>query len=61
MINWEAMFANKSVHDQVNIFNKTLINVFLNFIPNKTVVFDDKDPPWMNEILENKIKWKNKI
>ena len=61
MINWEAMFANKSVHDQVNIFNKTLINVFLNFIPNKTVVFDDKDPPWMNEILENKIKWKNEI
>ena len=61
MINWEAMFANKNVHDQVNIFNKTLINVFLNFIPNKTVVFDDKDPPWMNEILENKIKWKNEI
>ena len=61
MINWEAMFANKSVHDQVNIFNKTLINVFLNFIPNKTVVFDDKDPPWMNEILENKVKWKNEI
>ena len=61
MINWEAMFANKSAHDQVNIFNKTLINVFLNFIPNKTVVFDDKDPPWMNEILENKVKWKNEI
>lgn len=61
MINWKAMFANKSVHDQVNIFNKTLINVFLNFIPNKTVVFDDKDPPWMSEILENKIKWKNEI
>ena len=61
MINWEAMFANKSVHDQVSIFNKTLINVFLNFIPNKTVVFDDKDLPWVNEILENKIKWKNEI
>ena len=48
MINWEAKFANKSVHYQVYIFHKTLMDVFSNFLPNKTVVFDDKDPPWTN-------------
>ena len=43
----KTMFANESVHEQVNIFNKTS-NVFSNFIPNKTVVFDGRDPPCMN-------------
>ena len=59
MVNWEAKFPNKSVHDQVNIFHKTLMNVFSNLIPKKTEVFDDKDPPWTNKFVKNKIKWKN--
>ena len=36
------------------------IVVFSNFIPNKLVTFNDKDPPWMSEYLRNKIKWRNK-
>ena len=35
MVNWEEMVPNKSVLDQVNIFRKTLMNVFSNFIPEK--------------------------
>ena len=37
------------------------MNVFSNFIPNKLVTFNDKDPPWTSEYLKNKIKWPNKI
>ena len=37
------------------------MNVFSNFIPNKLVTFNDKDPPWMFEYLKSKIKWLNKI
>ena len=37
------------------------MNVFSNFIPNKLVTFNDKDPPWMSEYLKKKIKWRNKI
>ena len=48
-------------HQQVKILNNTLMNVFSNFIPNKLVTFNDKDPPWMSEYLKNKIKWRNKI
>ena len=28
------------------------MNVFSNFIPNKLVTFNDKDPPWMSEYLK---------
>ena len=38
-----------------------LINIFSNFIPNKLVTFNDKDPPWMTEKLKGKIKWKQKV
>ena len=55
------MFSCKNVHQQVYIFNKTIINIFSNFIPNKLVTFDDKDHPWMTEKLKEKIKWKDKV
>ena len=60
-VDWKFMFSCKNVHQQVNIFNKTIINIFSNFIPNKLVTFDDKDPPWMTEKLKEKIKWKHKV
>ena len=37
------------------------MNVFSNFIPNKLVTFNDKDPPWMSEYLKNKINWCKEI
>ena len=43
-INWRFLFSNKSVHQQVKILNSTLMNVFSNFIPNKLVTFNSKDP-----------------
>ena len=55
------MSSFKNVHQQVNIFNETIINIFSNLIPNKLVPFDDKDPPWMTEKLKEKIKWKHKV
>ena len=32
------------------------MNVFTNYIPNKLITIDDKDPPWMNDEIRNKIK-----
>ena len=55
------MFINKIIHKQVTIFNDTLTNIFLNFTPNKLVIFDDRDPPWMNVYVKGKIKWKNQL
>ena len=37
------------------------MNVFSNFILNKLVTFNDKDPLWMASNLRDKINWKNSI
>ena len=37
------------------------MNVFSHLIPNKLVIFNDKDPPWMKSNLRDKINWKNSI
>lgn len=42
------MFFGKNVHKQVRIFYKTILNIFQVFFPNKTIICDDKDDPWMN-------------
>ena len=39
--------------------NETIVNVFQNYVPNKYITIDDKDPVWMNEIIKSKIKTKN--
>ena len=57
--NWERAFSNTSVNEKVNIFNKTLINIFSNFIPHEIIVCDDKDPPWFNNRIKTLIQEKN--
>ena len=45
----------------VSIFNQTIINILCNFIPHETVLFDDRDPPWMNKEIKNLIHEKKSI
>ena len=35
-------------------FNETISNVFRNYVPNKYINVDDKDPIWMNETIKSK-------
>ena len=60
-VDWEFLFSNKNVHQQVYIFNKTLMSIFSNFVPNKYVTFNDKDPPWRKHYLKHKIHCKNSL
>ena len=59
MIDWNKLFSNEK---QVNILNDTLLwhNIFSNFVRNKVITVDDRDPPWINEEIKCKIKSKNK-
>ena len=41
---WQGSFTNLPVHEQVNFFNSTLMNIFSNFITNKIVTFNGQDP-----------------
>ena len=54
-MNWNSVFSHKNVHEQVAIFNQTLMNIFSNYIPNKFITIHDKDPSWMNEYIKRKI------
>ena len=55
------MFYCKNVQQQVNVFKKTIINIFSSSSPNKLVTLDDKHLPWMKEKLKEKIEWKDKV
>ena len=59
IFDWSYLFSGKNVNEQVELFNKTLLNIFHNFIPNKIILCDDKDSPWMNGDIKNLIKRKN--
>ena len=39
--------------------NDILVNIYSNYIPNKTVLCDDKDPPWMTNRIRAAIEMKH--
>ena len=60
-INWERLFHKKDLNAKVIALNETILNVFRNYVPNKYISVDDKDPVWMNEIIKSKMKTRNKL
>ena len=56
-----TLFHNKTVSKKVSSFNETTIDIFSDPVSSKIVTFDDSDPPWMNDFIKNKIKWKYQI
>ena len=57
--NFDWSNSGKIVHEQVELFNKTLLNIVHNFIPNKIILCDDREPSWMNDKIKKMIKRKN--
>ena len=43
------------------ILNKSVLNVLSNFIAYKTVLSDDKGPPWFNSRIKAFLQGKNKV
>ena len=39
LVNWDFLFSNKSVHQQVIILNQTLMSIVSNYVPNKLIRF----------------------
>ena len=37
------------------------MDIFSNFVPNKFVTFNDRDPPWMISNIKDKINYRNNI
>ena len=56
----ERCFANTSVNDKVLMFDKTIRNIMSNYIPHKTIICDDRDPPWISKDIKQLILDKNR-
>ena len=54
-------FEGKNVHEQVHFFNKTILNIFHNYISNKNILCNDKNPPWFNNEIRKILTMKNEI
>ena len=58
---WGNSFEGKNVHEQVQFFNKTILNIFHNYIPKKTILCNDKDLLWFNNEIRKILTKKNEI
>ena len=45
---------------QVKTLNETLLNIFSNFIPNKTITVRPRQAPWITQPIKNVIRKKNR-
>ena len=59
--NWERAFSNKGVNKQISIFNETILKIMTDFISHETKIFNDQEPPWINNKVKTMIQEKNKI
>ena len=60
-IDSEERFTNKTVETQVSEFNELRLNIYSNYIFNKTVLCDEKDPPSMSDGIRTVMKLKNHV
>ena len=61
MFNWEVFAHNKNIYGQLKLFNKTTVNIASNYIPNKFITCDGKDPPGLNDHIKRLINQKSEI
>ena len=53
---WEKSFHNMNVNDVVHLFNRTIKNILLNFIPHETITCDHRYSPWINSPIRRLIQ-----
>ena len=58
---WEKAFGNFSVERKVDILNKTLMNNFRNYIPNKKVKCNYYQPLWINDKINKCLRERSKL
>ena len=56
---WLRALSNVNVDEKVYFFTKTQLNIIQNFIPQETITYDDRDPPWINKVIKKLMIKKN--
>ena len=57
--NWENSFMYLTLDEKIDLFNSTLLNIFSNYCPSKTIACDDSEPPWLSDDIKTMIKEKD--
>ena len=55
------IFQNKNVNQLEAMLNNIILSIFSNFVPNKILNFEDRDPQWITGYIKSKIHWNNSI
>ena len=53
---WNKAFENLLVDEKVDFLNKTILNIFRSYIPNKKFKCDYRKPPWMTDTIKKSLK-----
>ena len=53
---WGRHLARLSPDEQASFFTETLLNIFSNFTPNRTINVKSRDPPWTNRYIKNLLR-----
>lgn len=57
--NWKNAFYNIGIDKKVEIFNEIILNIFSNYCPSRTIVCNDKNPPWLTDRIKTLMEEKN--
>ena len=60
-VNWDRHLNHKGPNEQIKFLNDSIINVFNNYCPNKIITCQDKDAPWMTDVIKRLLKEKELI
>ena len=60
-VSWKRSLANLDINDKVCLFKKTIKNILSNFLPRKTIKFDDRDPPLEKLLGQTFNQWKKML
>ena len=58
---WDNEKANIENIEKVDLLNKTLLNIFRNYISNKKIKCDCRQPPWMRDNIKKSLKERCKL
>ena len=56
---WKNDFLNCNPNEQVSVLTRTVLDILSNLKPNKAVLVNDRDPPWITSKLKSIIQEKN--
>ena len=61
LLDWDKALSFNDVDKEIAFFSDTLMNIMQNFLPNETIICDDRDPPWINKEIKQLIEQKNHL